>query len=160
MYQTNTAYISHQTLHDFCRACLEELKQQTYNIYGLNLEQRQWLQDVTLDNPLANDTYSSYICHLCHDKLKELIEFRNMCKRSRNTVLAILEKEKQKIKFLETIEDTKEEQFVLDKNQDWLAFDFVISNKKEPIVYQPNIDTGKVEVTVEVRDNVILCKGI
>lgn len=146
--------ISLKTLQDSCRTCLQDLKQRPKcNIHCLELELRQWLQDGTLENPMANDTHSSYICHLCRSKLEELLEFRKMCERSRKTVTDILENEKQKPPDIDL--NFNEEKDGLDENQDWLEFDFVIPYKIETtICNKEELDIEDVEVSY-VNCNII-----
>lgn len=82
--------ISGDTLDNFCRACLKHLKREKFNIQSLELQIRQWLQDATLDNPLAIENYPNNICRSCRRIFKDHLEFRKMCARSRKTVEDII----------------------------------------------------------------------
>ncbi|KAM7349230.1 uncharacterized protein ACRADG_008250 isoform 1-T3 [Cochliomyia hominivorax] len=76
-----------KNLQNLCRTCLQELKQrQKYKIQQLNLQIRQWFEDVILGNSLVDDKYPNSLCHSCKNKLNEFLEFHKMCKQSSKTI--------------------------------------------------------------------------
>ncbi|XP_065363907.1 gastrula zinc finger protein XlCGF26.1-like [Calliphora vicina] len=119
--------LSYETVQSFCRACLKELKnRQKCKIISLNLQIRHWLEDATLDNPLASDIYPNSICHSCRNKLKEFSEFHEMCKESRKTIQKMLPNEevtKLQVNQINNIEDPE-----LEENM--LAYDILASHEE------------------------------
>ncbi|KAI8128329.1 Zinc finger protein 510 [Lucilia cuprina] len=130
--------LSIKTLQSFCRACLKELKQrQKYKIFSLHFQIRRWLEDATLDNPLGSDRYPNFICNLCRRKLKEFLDFYEMCKLSRKTIQKILTKEEE-VKFEKKPKSNIVNDPELEENM--LAYDVLITREESSIKSEYNFD--------------------
>lgn len=130
--------LSAQTLQSFCRACLKELKQrQKCKITSLNIQIRQWLEDESIDNPLANDNYPNSICHPCRNKLNDFLKFYEMCKKSKITLQKLIENDDES-KSHAIPKANKVEVTELEENM--LAFEIFETEQDNIIKTEPNLN--------------------
>lgn len=122
--------ISPETLHNFCRACLKELKQrQRFKIQTFDLEIQHWLGEGSAQNPLGSDAYPNSVCCSCRNKLNEFLKFRIMYMETRKKILAIIGIKEGENNFQDTGEITikaEQEENLLDEVLNCKSFQFKI----------------------------------
>ncbi|XP_005179723.2 zinc finger protein 41 [Musca domestica] len=121
-----------QDLQSLCRACMHELRKQEMknNLHNMDIKIRQWLEDETLTNPLADDNYPEHVCNSCCSKLKKFLEFYQMCKRSLKMFEEMLAREAMLTDMSPNVMAEKPAESSV--KHEWLEFDFVALPKSSP----------------------------
>lgn len=131
--------LSAQTVQNYCRACLKELKQrQKCKITNLHIKIRQWLEVASIDNPLANDIYPNSVCHPCKNKLNDFLKFYEMWKQSEITLQKLIENKDDKSKIQEIPKTNKVDVTELEGNM--LAYEIFETEQESIIKTEPNLN--------------------